>query len=264
VPETLALARESSFYALLFRVDENMQFQNPYSIDGMSSAAFAVESERTAFIRRTYLHLAGAVFAFIALEALLLNLISPQVIANVLGPAGNWAPLVMLVAFMAVSWVARSWAESGSSPSWQYAGLSLYVVAEALIFVPIMHIAISMTNSPAIPIQAGLITAIVFAALTAFVFLTKADLSSWGSYLGMAGLGLLAVAIAGMVFGFSLGLFFSGAMIVLLCGYIMYDTSNVLHRFQTNQHVAASLALFASVATLMWYVMRLLMSMRND
>ncbi len=179
-----------------------------------------------------------------------------------LGAAGGWGPLVMLVAFMAVSWVARTWAESGSSPSMQYAGLGLYVIAEALIFVPLMHVA--MRFGPAIPIQAGLITMIVFAGLTAFVFLTKADLSSWGSYLGMAGLGLFVVGIIGMISGFSLGLFFSGAMVVLLCGYILYDTSNIMHRFQTNQHVAASLALFASVATLLWYVTRILMAMRDE
>jgi FtsH-binding integral membrane protein len=239
-----------------------MQYQNPYSIDGVSSAAYAVESERTAFIRKTYVHLGAAVFAFIALEALFLNLISMDAVSNVLRPAGNWAPLVMLVCFMAVSWVARSWAESGRSPAWQYSGLGLYVIAEALIFVPLMHIA--MAYSPTIPVQAGLITALVFAALTAVVFATKVDLSSWGSYLGMAGLGLLIVGIIGMVSGFSLGLFFSGAMVVLLCGYIMYDTSNVLHRFQVNQHVAASLALFSSVATLMWYVTRILMSIRDE
>lgn len=236
--------------------------QNPYSIDGMSSAAFAVESERTAFIRRTYSHLAVAVFSFVGLEALFLKLFPAPAVMQFLGAAGGWGPLVMLVAFMAVSWVARSWAESGSSPSMQYAGLGLYVIAEALIFVPLMHIA--MRFGPAIPIQAGLITMIVFAGLTAFVFLTKADLSSWGSYLSMAGLGLFVVGILGMIFGFSLGLFFSGAMVVLLCGYILYDTSNIMHRFQTNQHVAASLALFASVATLLWYVTRILMAMRDE
>lgn len=239
-----------------------MQYDNPYTISHSSSAAMAVESERTAFIRRTYSHLAVAVFAFIGLEALFLNIFPARSVMQFLGAAGGWAPLLMLVAFMAVSWVARSWAESGSSPSMQYAGLGLYVIAEALIFVPLMHIA--MRFGPDIPIQAGLITAIVFAGLTAFMFLTKADLSSWGNYLGIAGLGLFVVGVLGMIFGFSLGLFFSGAMVVLLCGYILYDTSNILHRFQTNQHVAASLALFASVATLMWYVTRILMAMRDE
>lgn len=239
-----------------------MQYDNPYSIDGRGSAAYAVESERTAFIRRTYSHLMVAVLAFIGLEALFLAIIPAQTVMQFLGAAGGWGPLVMIVAFMAVSWVARSWAESRNSQPMQYAGLGLYVVAEALIFVPLMHVA--MRFGPDIPIQAGLITATVFAGLTAFVFMTKVDLSSWGSYLGMAGLALFVVAILGIIFGFSLGLFFSGAMVVLLCGYILYDTSNVLHRFATNQHVAASLALFSSVATLLWFVMRILISMRND
>jgi FtsH-binding integral membrane protein len=179
-----------------------------------------------------------------------------------LAGAGNWAPLLMMVAFMAVSWVAHSWAQSGTSPAIQYLGLSLYVVAEALIFVPLMHIA--MRFNTAIPLQAGIITTIVFLGLTAFVFLTKADFSGWGKYLGLAGISLFVVAILGMIFGFSLGLFFSGAMISLLCGYILYDTSNVMHHFGVNQHVAASLALFSSVATMLWYVMRILMTLRDN
>lgn len=239
-----------------------MQYDNPYSIDGRGSAAYAIESDRTAFIRRTYSHLMVAILAFIGLEALFLAIFPAQTVMQFLGAAGGWGPMVMLVAFMAVSWVARSWAESGSSQTMQYAGLGLYVVAQALIFVPLMHAA--MRFGPDIPIQAGLITATVFAGLTAFVFMTKADLTSWGSYLGIAGIAMFVVAILGMIFGFSLGLFFSGGMVVLLCAYILYDTSNVLHRFDTNQHVAASLALFSSVATLMWYVTRILMSMRDE
>jgi FtsH-binding integral membrane protein len=53
-------------------------------------------------------------------------------------------------------------------------------------------------------------------------------------------------------------------MIGLMSGYILYDTSNVMHHYRTDQHVAASLALFASVATLFWYVIRLLMSLSDD
>ena len=39
-------------------------------------------------------------------------------------------------------------------------------------------------------------------------------------------------------------------MVALFAGYIIYDTSNIIHRYGTNEHVAASLALFASVAML--------------
>ena len=77
---------------------------------------------------------------------------------------------------------------------------------------------------------------------------------------------LLAVGavFANLFFGFGLGVWFSAAMIGLMSGYILYDTSNVLHHYRTDQHVAASLALFASVATLFWYVIRLLMSVSDD
>jgi FtsH-binding integral membrane protein len=43
----------------------------------------------------------------------------------------------------------------------------------------------------------------------------------------------------------------------------MYDTSNVLHHYRTDQYVAASLALFASVAMLFFYVLRLVMAFSN-
>ena len=56
---------------------------------------------------------------------------------------------------------------------------------------------------------------------------------------------------------------FSAAMIVFACGWILYDTSNVLHHYRIGQHVAASLALFASVALLFWYVLRLVMALTS-
>ena len=73
-----------------------------------------------------------------------------------------------------------------------------------------------------------------------------------------------SMSVAGVVFGFSLGLFFMGAMILLMAGSILYQTSNIMHHYSTTQHVAASLALFASVATLFWYVLQFVMSMSND
>jgi FtsH-binding integral membrane protein len=52
-------------------------------------------------------------------------------------------------------------------------------------------------------------------------------------------------------------------MIALACGYILYDTSNVMQRYRTNQHVAAALALFAAVMLLFWYVLRILLDKRR-
>ena len=72
------------------------------------------------------------------------------------------------------------------------------------------------------------------------------------------------VIVCAIVFqGFTLGMFFTLAMIALMAGWIIYYTSNVLHHFRTDQHVAASLELFASVALLFWYVLRIVMSSRD-
>ena len=69
--------------------------------------------------------------------------------------------------------------------------------------------------------------------------------------------------ISGVIFNFDLGFFFSGLMIGLASAYILYDTSNVLHRYRTEQYVAAALALFASVALLFWYILRLMMELNR-
>jgi FtsH-binding integral membrane protein len=52
-------------------------------------------------------------------------------------------------------------------------------------------------------------------------------------------------------------------MVLVASGYILYHTSNVMHHYHTDQYVAASLALFASVALLFWYVLRLFMASRD-
>ena len=52
------------------------------------------------------------------------------------------------------------------------------------------------------------------------------------------------------------------ACLVLAAGSILYNTSNVLHHYRTDQHVAAALNLFASFALLLYYVLMILSSRR--
>ena len=142
----------------------------------------------------------------------------------------------------------------------QYMGLGLYIVAQAIIFVPILYMASAFEN--VIP-TAGVATIGLFSVLTAVVFITRKDFSWMRKILmfgGLAAIGLIACAI---FFQFALGPIFTYAMIALACGYILYHTSNVLHHYHIGQHVAASLALFASVALLFWYILMLVMSSRD-
>jgi FtsH-binding integral membrane protein len=232
--------------------------ENPYASWGMT-AADATTSERAGFIRKTYLHLGGAVLAFVALEAALLQLPGIDNIVMQLN-GSRWGWLLVLGAFIGVSYVANSWAMSSTSVGKQYLGLGLYVVAEAVIFVPLLWIAQNFGGPNVIP-TAGLLTVLVFSGLTAIVMFTGADFSFLRTGLMVAGLVAMAVIFASAIFGFNLGIIFIGAMLLLASGYILYDTSNVLHHYRIGQHVAASLALFAAVALMFWYMVQLVMSL---
>ena len=240
---------------------------NPYSAPqtGMeAAAAYASQNERASFIQRTYLHLMGAIFAFVGVECLLFTMVPDQIIQRFVGAIfGNMVSmLIFFGGFMVVGWVARSWAQSGSSAAIQYAGLLLYVLFEAVFFVPILWIAQTKIG-PDVIASAGVLTLIIFGGLTAVTFVTKTDFSFLGRFLFWGGIVAFGTIIAGMIFGFNLGMFFSVAMIALASGYILYDTSNVIHHYRTDQHVAAVLALFASVAVLFYYVLRLLMELQS-
>lgn len=235
---------------------------NPYRSFGYGDiAAHAEVNERTDFIRKTYLHLAGAVFAFMGIEALLLNTpgLSEQFM-NLL-QASRYSWLIVVGGFVLVSYVADAWARSATSVTTQYLGLGLYVVAEAVVFLPLLYIASRFYDERVIP-TAGLATLVVFSGLTAIVFLTGKDFSFLRTALFLGGLVATGCVVASVIFpAFALGIVFSFAMIGLASGYILYDTSNVLHHYRIGQHVAASLALFASVALLFYYILRVVMSL---
>lgn len=241
-------------------------YQNPYQAPsfGPVPAILAAEDARAAFIRRTYAHLFGAILLFVAFEAAVFTLVPVATLDGLMRQlfASRFGWLAVLFGFMGISWLANTWAMSDASRGMQYLGLALYVVAQGVVFIPLLYVANAVAPL-AIP-SAGVLTLVMFGGLTALVFVTKSDLTSWGKYLWLAGLGAIGVVVCAVLFSFQLGVWFSGAMVVLAAGYILYDTSNVLHRYRTEQYVAASLALFASVALMFWYILRLMMSLRRD
>ncbi len=220
----------------------------------------AIAEERAAFIRKTYMHLTGAIFVFMGLEFIIFS--TPTLRNGVLS-LFTASPWIILIAFLGASWLASSLASSAKSLGTQYLGLGLYTLAEAIIFVPILFLASQMSNPTVIPI-AAVITLCIFGGLTAYVLVTGADFSFLGGGLTIALLAAIGIAIGAAIFGVSLGLWFAAAMVVLMSGFILYETSNVLHQYSTDQYVSASLALFASVATLFWYVLRIVMMFASE
>ena len=227
------------------------------------AVATRAESERVAFIRRTYAHLGGAILAFAGLEALLINSELGMRLTQSLLASGAW--IAVLLGFMVVGWIANRWAMSGGSQGKQYLGLGLYVLAETIIFCPMLFIAQHyVPEGGAIIGQAAVATLLLFGGLTATVLITKKDLSFMGKTLTIAGWSAVALVFGGLLFGFNLGLWFSVAMIALASGYVLYYTSNVVHHYRTDQHVAAALALFAAIALLFWYILRLMIQLSSS
>jgi len=236
------------------------QSEDPYQSPLNMFAEQAAAQERGDFIAKTYLHLAGAVGLFIVLESLWLSIPGvDRLVQLMIGGRFSW--LVVLGLFIAVSYIADNWARSAINPATQYMGLGLYVLAQSVIFVPLLYIA--QATAPGVILQAAVTTLVLFTVLTAIVMFTRKDFSFLRTILmfgGFAAFGLIVVAI---LFQFALGPVFIYAMIALACGYILYDTSNILHHYRIGQHVAAALALFASVALLFWYIVQLFLSRRN-
>lgn len=220
-------------------------------------AADAALDDRLAFMRRTYLHLGGAIALFVALSTALVNsTLAAPLIDLMLGGRYSW--LIVMGLFIGTGMLADWWARSVDSPPMQYLGLALGVVSYSIVFLPMLFVAANYSAPTVLP-TAALITLSVFSVLTGFVLVTKRDFSGLRTGLVVVSALAMAAIVAGILFGFDLGLGFSILMVGLAAGYVVYYTSNVLHHYRTDQHVAAALALFSSIALMFWYILSIVM-----
>lgn len=226
-------------------------------LDYLKPVAQESELDRTEFIRKTYTHLALAVLAFIIVETLFLN--TPFIVKIGLQMTQGMTWLIVLGGFMFVTSFATKWASSTADRSKQYAGLLLYVLAQAFIFVPLIYIAIAVTGDLTLVNQAALLTFGLFTGLSAVAFLTKKDFSFLGKIITIGGFIALGLIAAGILFGFNLGLWFSFAMVALAAGSILYQTSNIIHEYHKEQYVAAALGLFSSLMLMFWYILSIVL-----
>ncbi len=216
---------------------------------------------RGRFIFKTYAHLLGAILLFTGLEVVYFK---TNLAGNILQSVSSMGALLFLGAFILVSYAASHIAHRVRSKPLQYAALIGFVVFESLFFVPLLYFAnnhpSAKENGINIIANAAGITIIGFLGLTMIVFGTRKDFSflrgivMWGVFVA------IGVILASIFMGFELGTVFFAAMIALAGAAILYDTSNVLHHYPEDRYVAASLELFAGIAMMFWYILRLFMS----
>jgi len=224
-------------------------------VQSYTPVAMASAEARSVFIWRTYGHVALAILGFAGLETYLFSSgLAERIAVAMFG--FNW--LLILGAFMLVGMGASHVAHRMDSKPLQYAALAATVIAWAIMFVPMLYIA--NASAPGVIESAAGVTLLGVAGLTAVAFITKKDFSFLRGILVWAGILALVAIISAVLFGFELGTWFSVAMIGFAGAAVLYDTSNVLHHFPEDRYVAAALQLFASIALMFWYVLRLFMS----
>jgi FtsH-binding integral membrane protein len=213
---------------------------------------------RAQFITRTYTHVVGGILAFILLELGLFESGAAETIARFM-LSFNW--FLILGAFMLVGWLATRTAQTSTSLGMQYFAYAMYIAVEALIFVPLLYIA--NAKAPGAIDSAALVTGLGAAGLMVVAHRTRKDFSFLRAVLMWGGVLAIVAMIGGAVFGFQLGTWFSVAMIGFAGAAVLYDTSNIIHVYPEDRYVAAAMQLFASIALMFWYVLRLLMGNRN-
>ncbi|MGJ5642659.1 Bax inhibitor-1/YccA family protein [Formosa sp. S-31] len=216
------------------------------------------DAERLAFYKKTYAHVAGGVLVFIIFEYLMLQ--SEAIVNFALSLTQGYKWLLLLGAFMFMTNYAERMALNAEDKMLQYTSYGIYILAEAFIFVPLLYIAIYYTEGFDLINQAAIVTLGLFTGLSAVVFFTKTDFSFLRSALTIGFFIAMGLIVAGMLFGFDLGLWFSVGMCVLAGGSILYQTSNLVNTYSEDQYVPAAIGLFASLMLLFWYVLQIFMS----
>ena len=225
------------------------------AIQGFTPVSALSAETRSAFIWRTYNHVALSIVGFAAIEVYLFKSgIALAMAQRMLGT--NW--LLVLGAFMLVGWIATHVAHTVASRPLQYLALAGFVLAEAIIFVPLLYIA--MRLQPGIIESAAGVTLIGTIGLMSVAHITRKDFSFLRGILVWGGVLVLVGIVSSILFGFYLGTWFSVAMIGFAGAAVLYDTSNILLHYPEDRYVGAALQLFASIAMMFWYVLRLFMS----
>lgn len=219
---------------------------------GPQPVARSDAATRAAFVARTYLHLLLAVFAFTGVQVALFGSgVAEPLVRAVSGE--RW--LLAFAAFQLVAYSARRVARRAQTRPAQYLALGAFVLVQAVIFAPLLRTA--QNAAPGTLESAVLVSALGFGGLTAVAFVTRRDFSFLGGVLRFGFVMALVLAVAALLFGFRLGVYFNVGMVALAGGAILRDTSRVLQRYPRGRHVAAALELFAAAALLFWHVLRL-------
>ena len=211
------------------------------------TAADASVSERMGFIRKVYaLFFVGT---FFAMGGVMAGFVIPGVIPTVV--AHPFITFLLMMGGVMAAQAARH------VPVVNLVAFFGFTTLTGLVISPFMAY-IAYTNPVSIA-QAGALTVGIFGGLTAYVFISKKDFSFMR---GMLTTGLIVIVLASAlnIFLGSGGLGFGVAVgaLLLFSGYVLYDTSNIIKRYQTNEYIAGALDLYLDLWNIFLALLRIL------
>jgi modulator of FtsH protease len=125
---------------------------------------------------------------------------------------------------------------------------------------PMLNYYLALPDGPALVMQALGGTAVVFFGLSAYALTTRKDFSYMGGFL-MVGLLVAVVAMIANIFLNipALSLTISAAVVMIMSGLILFDTSRIINGGETN-YIRATVSLYLNIYNLFIHLLRLLSS----
>jgi len=129
---------------------------------------------------------------------------------------------------------------------------------------PMLNHYLAMPGGPALVMQALGGTAVVFFGLSAYALTTRKDFSYMGGFL-MVGLLVAVVAMIANIFLHipALSLTISAAVVMIMSGLILFDTSRIINGGETN-YIRATVALYLDIYNLFIHLLHLLTAFSGD
>jgi modulator of FtsH protease len=129
---------------------------------------------------------------------------------------------------------------------------------------PMLSYYLAMPNGPSLVMQALGGTAIVFFGLSAYALTTRKDFSYMGGFL-MVGLLVAVVAMIANIFLAipALSLTISAAVVMIMSGLILFDTSRIVNGGETN-YIRATVSLYLNIYNLFIHLLSLLTAFSGD
>lgn len=171
------------------------------------------------------------------------------------------AALGMMIGAIVIMWfVIPKVANKPSGIAWTFAFTGLMGASLG----PMLNMYLGLPGGGAIVMQAMGGTALIFFALSAYVLTTKKDFSFMGGFL-MVGLLVAVIAMIGNIFFAipALSLAISAAVIFIMSGFILYDTSRIVHGGETN-YIMATVGLYLNIYNIFVHLLSILGVMGGD